>query len=423
MAAPVLLRLAGDRFMDDLRAQLADDPEAIAALRAKPRSHRVRPPGRPADWEPAGAPARPLKLYGAVHGEYNLVAASLVCGVGGPARAPPAPRRGRPRRVRHAAAGRRRQRGGLGGRRAGRRRPAPSCSPARSSCRCSRSTTPATRARRASCTSGSCRPPAWRPGSRRPRRSRRTRPRRSPRRGRLGEMRQLVETYRTLVKPEAWVGPLRPRRQRDGRRRPVADRPRRLPHALAPRGVGGDGRARHGRPRGEAAGAPGSPTGRRWPPACTRRGREREALLGETGGARETLALHLDTLRTAGKPLPADDLAGLLLTAKGNPDAPVSATAGVSLEGPRAPRRPKLDPSGQVEYVIRCVYLRPHCADWHGPIVSAPTESASGSRRSSTPTRPRATSTSRCRSTPASRTCASCASRSASASPSSSSAR
>jgi hypothetical protein len=82
MTQPLLLRFASDRFMEEAGAVLATAPDALAGYVAVPESHRVRPPQHGDDWEPEGADA-PLKLYGAAHGHFNLVAASLVCQVPG----------------------------------------------------------------------------------------------------------------------------------------------------------------------------------------------------------------------------------------------------------------------------------------------------------------------------------------------------
>jgi hypothetical protein len=79
---PALLRFATDDFMTDLAARLGKTPPQLAELEAKPKSFRVRPPGMPDDWEPEGTKPT-LKLYQAVHGHFNLVAASLVCQVPG----------------------------------------------------------------------------------------------------------------------------------------------------------------------------------------------------------------------------------------------------------------------------------------------------------------------------------------------------
>ena len=79
---PALLAIADDSFMRVLQQQLASEPAGIANMLAVPVSYRVRPPGRPTDWEPDPASV-PLKLYQAAHGHFNLIAASLVCQVPG----------------------------------------------------------------------------------------------------------------------------------------------------------------------------------------------------------------------------------------------------------------------------------------------------------------------------------------------------
>jgi hypothetical protein len=82
MRRPALLRFDSDSFMEELTRELAADPEALAGREALPRSFRVRPPGQPEDWEPAGTQPE-LKLYQPSHGHFNLVAASLVCQIPG----------------------------------------------------------------------------------------------------------------------------------------------------------------------------------------------------------------------------------------------------------------------------------------------------------------------------------------------------
>jgi hypothetical protein len=76
MRRPALLRFHSDRFMDDLQALLGADSAGLAAHVAKPESFRVRPPGAAAGWQPAGLE---LKLFQPIHGDFNLVAASLAC--------------------------------------------------------------------------------------------------------------------------------------------------------------------------------------------------------------------------------------------------------------------------------------------------------------------------------------------------------
>jgi hypothetical protein len=76
MQRPSLLGFASDTFMDDLAALLATDPAALTDLQARPESHRARPTGAPPGWTPQ---ASTLKLFQPAHGRFYLVAASLVC--------------------------------------------------------------------------------------------------------------------------------------------------------------------------------------------------------------------------------------------------------------------------------------------------------------------------------------------------------
>jgi hypothetical protein len=82
MNRPALLRLPSDDFMDDLARLLETAPKTLSDYEAKGESFRVRPPGQAANWEPKPG-TRKLKLYQPVHGDFNLVAASLVCGIPG----------------------------------------------------------------------------------------------------------------------------------------------------------------------------------------------------------------------------------------------------------------------------------------------------------------------------------------------------
>ena len=75
MQRPALLRFASDSFMDDLAALLADEPARLKDQEARPVTFRARPPGAPS-WPP---PQTRLKLFQAAHGDFNLVAAALVC--------------------------------------------------------------------------------------------------------------------------------------------------------------------------------------------------------------------------------------------------------------------------------------------------------------------------------------------------------
>jgi hypothetical protein len=76
MRRPALLRFGSDAFMDDLAALLEASPDRLGEHLARPRSFRPPPPGAPAGWAP---PPGRLKLYQPFHGDFNLVAASLVC--------------------------------------------------------------------------------------------------------------------------------------------------------------------------------------------------------------------------------------------------------------------------------------------------------------------------------------------------------
>lgn len=80
MRRPALLRFGSDTFMDDLAGILADRPERLKEHLASPRSFRVAPPGAAPDWQPQ---LGQLKLYQPFHGDFNLVAASLVCRIPG----------------------------------------------------------------------------------------------------------------------------------------------------------------------------------------------------------------------------------------------------------------------------------------------------------------------------------------------------
>jgi hypothetical protein len=80
MRRPALLRFTSDDFMDVFTAALRDHPESLTELRAVPTSHREVPAGAPPDWKPT---ADRLKLFQPIHGEFTLVAASLVCGLSG----------------------------------------------------------------------------------------------------------------------------------------------------------------------------------------------------------------------------------------------------------------------------------------------------------------------------------------------------
>ena len=76
MRRPALLRFGSDTFMDDLATLLEAGPDRLEEHLARPLSFRPPPPGAPAGWPP---PPGRLKLYQPFHGDFNLVAASLVC--------------------------------------------------------------------------------------------------------------------------------------------------------------------------------------------------------------------------------------------------------------------------------------------------------------------------------------------------------
>lgn len=76
MQRPVLLRFSNDAFMEELQGLLAEAPSTLGTFRAQALSYRSKPPGAAASWV-ASLPN--LKLYQAAHGQFNLVAASLVC--------------------------------------------------------------------------------------------------------------------------------------------------------------------------------------------------------------------------------------------------------------------------------------------------------------------------------------------------------
>jgi hypothetical protein len=80
MRRPALLRFASDDFMDVLAAVLAARPGDLVAHVATPQSFREVPAGAPPGWVPTAAR---LKLFQPLHGEFTLVAASLVCGKAG----------------------------------------------------------------------------------------------------------------------------------------------------------------------------------------------------------------------------------------------------------------------------------------------------------------------------------------------------
>ena len=80
--SPALLRFGSDSFMDDLTGLLQTSPANLTNLVAKPESFRMPPVGADPNWQPL-PPNPPLKLFQPVHGNFYLVAASLVCRVPG----------------------------------------------------------------------------------------------------------------------------------------------------------------------------------------------------------------------------------------------------------------------------------------------------------------------------------------------------
>jgi hypothetical protein len=379
MATPTLLRLTGDHFLEDLQAMLADDPGRIAGLVATPRSHRVRPPGRAPDWEPAGV-TPPLKLYGAVHGQFNLVAASLICGV------PGLPER----RLRTAEGDRvvfvlRRiavgggEEGWIPGNPEGRWAPATGAElldgeeqlPMFSLDYADADGHP----RRlhvglvptASVESWTPPAPPVLPEAAGLAKARHE-----------GEVVQLTDTYRTLMDAKVWSGPAdhvaNAFDAADLWLIDFADLLQRW-HPAIWTGIAPGAPAPLTRPKlharlQDARLADGSALSARLHEAWNRR----EALLGEAGVPRQSLGLSLAGLHdpNGGGVIDPKSLNGDLLLAPRVADAPPPAAAGQQAD-PHRPRRPKLDPSGRTEHVIRCAYLRPHCADVHGPIVSAAT--------------------------------------------------
>jgi hypothetical protein len=80
MQRPVLLRFTSDSFMDELQGLLGEAPTTLANYRALAQSYRAKPPGAAPSWV---ATLPNVKLYQAAHGQFNLVAASLVCRLAG----------------------------------------------------------------------------------------------------------------------------------------------------------------------------------------------------------------------------------------------------------------------------------------------------------------------------------------------------
>jgi hypothetical protein len=74
MRRPALLRFNSDRFMDDVARLLAHEPADLAGVVAVPETHRLPSPGQKEPPQPTR-----LKLFQPVHGNFYLVAATLVC--------------------------------------------------------------------------------------------------------------------------------------------------------------------------------------------------------------------------------------------------------------------------------------------------------------------------------------------------------
>lgn len=74
MRKPALLRFDRDSFMTDVTAQLNADPAGLLANVATPITYRLPAPGETSPPTPSA-----LKLFQAMHGHFNLVAATLVC--------------------------------------------------------------------------------------------------------------------------------------------------------------------------------------------------------------------------------------------------------------------------------------------------------------------------------------------------------
>lgn len=368
-AGPQLLRLRGDRFMEELQALLADEPARLAALRATPVSHRVRPPGRDPGWEPAGRRV-PLKLFGAVHGEFNLVAAALVCEVPGLPE-----RRVRPAEGDRTAFVVRRLRDGreeawVPGSPEGRWVGAPAegladgeetlpLFPLAYTDRDGRprhlhvGLVPTTSTE------------SWTPPPPAASEVRAEDAAAAARAAYEAELVPVVDAYRTLRDARTWVG-------REAHLRgaeaavdlwliDLADLVRRR-HPATWRGAD----TPLARELRAARFTDDSPFDVRLREAWARR----DALLGE-GVPAQSL-----TLRLGGAAPTAEALSGwlrLAAPAPAPPAPPPTAGGGPADPRPRGPRAPKLDAGGTVEHVARCVYERPGCEPWHGPVLSAPT--------------------------------------------------
>jgi hypothetical protein len=71
---PALLRFERDSFMTDVATLLEREPTSLKARVAKPVTYRLPSPG---ETEPP--PASSIKLFHPAHGQFNLIAATLVC--------------------------------------------------------------------------------------------------------------------------------------------------------------------------------------------------------------------------------------------------------------------------------------------------------------------------------------------------------
>lgn len=78
--APALLRFAGDDFIPQYQAALAETPRQLRGFVARPETWREPAAGLDATPRPSQGP---LRLYQPVHGRFYLVAASLACRVPG----------------------------------------------------------------------------------------------------------------------------------------------------------------------------------------------------------------------------------------------------------------------------------------------------------------------------------------------------
>jgi hypothetical protein len=78
--APALLRFAGDDFIPQYQAALAEKPRQLRGFVARPETWREPAAGIDATPKPSQGP---LRLYQPVHGRFYLVAASLACRVPG----------------------------------------------------------------------------------------------------------------------------------------------------------------------------------------------------------------------------------------------------------------------------------------------------------------------------------------------------